>query len=124
MLYENLTDIPFVTCDDAFVLVPTEKPLYGFMGTGISSPGVMLFYPITSKLLLVMHDSIKFSFMMDRHIEVIREKNRVIDVNLAIISNANNYIYACNIQLANQIVEWANLHPDIKEKSVKMMVVS
>ena len=124
VLYENLTEIPFVTSDEAFVIVPTEKPPFPIIGNGLASPGVMLFYPISSRLLLVMYDSIKFSFMKDRHIEVIEEKNRIIDANLAIISNAFNYVYACNRELANLVVEWSNMHPEIKEKNIKMIVMS
>ncbi|MDE6947331.1 MAG: DUF4238 domain-containing protein [Anaeroplasmataceae bacterium] len=122
VLYENHTNIPFITSDDSFIIIPTKKFFGIYSGTGLASPGVIIEFPLTTNLLLVMFESTSFQYIIDRHIEIINDTNKIKDANAAIIQNAYRYIYASNLNSVKMVEKLCELHPKIKEINNKQLI--
>lgn len=91
-------------------------------GTGLGSPGVVIEIPLTSTLLLVMFEKSSFADIIDRSMEIIEDEEKILDVNTAIINNANKIVFAENRELVDIAVELCNENPGIKKESKKMLV--
>lgn len=108
VLFENFTNEDFCCSDNLFILNPTENlpKIYGY---GLATYGITIFYPISSKLILVMMDSTKYSKHQrykDRKIIPLYDLTFVEKINYILISGSYKYSFFSN---EKTIIKYKNM---------------
>lgn len=104
VLLENFTDEPFCCSDNLFTLFPTHKlpPFYGY---GLATYGMTIWYPISSKIMLVMMDRNKFGSYKtykDKKIIPIYDKKYIENINYDLVARSYKYSFFSNEQIAKK----------------------
>ncbi len=116
VLIENMTSIAFVTSDNPISLYPTKKPPFPWMGTGLSSPGMVILYPISDKLMIaIIEDSV--SAIRDRKIVQIYDAEKILLFNSIVISNATKYIYCIDKKTVELVDRICDRNPKLRKSN-------
>ena len=102
VLLENFTKEPFCCPDNLFALFPTEE-LPAFYGYGFSTYGMIILYPISANLTLVMLERTKFGngqYYQDKRIISIDDIKFINNINIALIVSSYRYVFFSNEEAA------------------------
>lgn len=116
VLLENFTDEPFCCSDNLFTLFPTYK-LPAFYGYGLATYGITIWYPISSKMILVMMDRTKFETYesyKDKRIIPIYDKKYIENINYDLVAKSYKYSYFSDEQTAKKYAEMCAVDENLR----------
>lgn len=112
-----VTKYAFITSDNPFLLIPSEKP-HPFYGIGLITPGVKKTIPLTSNMYLVMHEPHKEELII-RHTEA--DKDFFRKANTWTMRNAERFVFSPDL---GKIEKMVKAMPEITKPRGKRYMVS
>ena len=119
ILLENFTEEPFCCSDNLFTLFPTHE-LPSLFGYGISTYGMTIWYPISSKLMLVMLERTKFenyTSYQDKRIIPISDIKYINNINYELIAGSYKFVFFSSEKNAKKYKEMCEKDERIKSSA-------
>lgn len=120
VFYKNNTDIDFITSDTPISGRATRDESLMSYG-GISSPGVMLLFPVTRKLLLVMYEKELNKEHLNKKLMICDEPEVIEAFNIVIFLNCHRFLYG-QVKEFKQFDKYIKFHK--KSIDIKTILVN
>lgn len=116
----NKSEIPFITSDNP--ITPIQQDFNrGFAGAGLKSPGVVVFFPLSPQVAIMMFEK-QYGFeRLDRMCDVCTNSEEIKQYNIATLSNAIRVIISNTADLTCY-QEYTREHPEIREKELSLFI--
>lgn len=116
VFYKNTTDIAFITSDSPISTRATrDETLMSF--SGINSPGVMILFPISKKLLLIMYEKELNQFQNNNKLLICDNPKTVEAYNIIIFLNCHRFLYGQEKEL-RKLDEYIKIHKKSTDKKI------
>lgn len=116
----NKSKFPFVTSDNPITTIPHDFS-HGFAGSGIASPKVEIFFPLSPYIGIMMFEKQHGFEKYDCRSVICSDPETIMQYNYATLSNAHRLIVANTTDLTIY-QEYVKLHPEIQENKLSLYI--
>lgn len=108
VFYKNNTNVDFITSDSPISTKATKDETLMSYG-GINSPGVMIIFPITKKLILVMYENELNMNQENKKLIMCNDSDRIEAHNIVTFLNCHRFLYG-NKKEFDKLNEYVSFH--------------
>lgn len=116
VFYKNTTNVNFITSDSQINIKASKEETLMSYG-GINSPGVIILFPISKKIILVMYKNDLKMHKYDRKLMIIDSPEIVDAYNTVAFLNCHRFLYGAEKELT-QFKDYVKLHKKSSEPKI------